>query len=57
MKLIEKISLLKWEPYTEKYFFNIEDLYRRFDGKQAINKPSRWEFSTEKMKKHEIGLT
>jgi len=25
--MLRKIELLKWEPYEEKYFFEIEDLY------------------------------
>jgi len=33
LKLIEKIMLLKWEPYSEKYFFLVDDLYTMHDHK------------------------
>jgi len=33
--LIEKIKILKWEPYTETYFFLIEDLWDHYDSPEA----------------------
>jgi len=24
---VEKIGMMKWEPYLEKYMFNVEDIY------------------------------
>lgn len=56
MRLLEKIALLKWESYTEKYFFNIEDLYLIYDAQVATNKPSKWEIATTNLKKHDMGF-
>jgi hypothetical protein len=33
--LIEKIKILKWEGYTETYFFLIEDLWDKHDSPEA----------------------
>ncbi len=29
--LLEKISLMKWQPYEEVYYFKIHDMYWTFD--------------------------
>jgi len=38
---------MAWEPYTEKYFFRIDDIWNAIDGDKASGKPSRWKFTTE----------
>jgi len=39
-----------WEPYDEKYFFLITDMYNIWDGENAADKPSNWKFTTEGLK-------
>jgi hypothetical protein len=33
--LLEKIELMRWEPYEEKYFFLINDMYEIHEGGKA----------------------
>jgi len=33
--LLEKISLMKWQPYEEVYYFKIHDMYLTFDEAEA----------------------
>lgn len=49
--------MLKWEPYEEKYFFLITDMYDILDGIQAKDAPSIWKFTTEGLKKHNMALS
>jgi len=51
--LIEKIVLLRWEGYTETYFFPITDLWEIFDSPEASNGPSKWIFSKLNAEKHD----
>jgi hypothetical protein len=54
--LVEKIKYFRWEPYEEQYFFLLEDMYDIVDGMQASDKPSKWRYTTEGMKGHDMGL-
>lgn len=48
---------MRWEPYDEKYFFLITDLYEIHEGFQAENKPSKWLFTTEGLKGHDMAIS
>lgn len=57
LRLLVKIELMKWEPYTEEYFFLINDMYDIIDGVNASDGPSRWKFTTEALNKHDMALS
>jgi len=56
LKLIDKIILLKWEPYEEMYFFLLTDLWYVYDDLDAKMGPSNWEFSKEGLKEHDEAM-
>lgn len=35
LTMLNKIELLKWEPYEEKYFFEVTDMYYITDAPEA----------------------
>jgi hypothetical protein len=43
---------LAWEPYEEKYFFRITDIWQYNDGTGASGKPSKWEYTTNNLAGH-----
>jgi len=47
---------MAWEPYEEKYIFNIKDMWTKTDGESAIYKPSKWEFTTDRLKGHTMAM-
>jgi len=48
---------MKWDIYEEKYFFLITDIYDIWDGEQAADKPSKWSFSSEGLKGHDLAIS
>jgi len=53
LKLIDKIELLKWEPYEELYFFLLSDLWSLYDDTTAQMGPSDWQFSKYDLEGHD----
>jgi len=51
--LIEKIKILRWEGYTETYFFYLEDLWEIRDSPLANYGPSVWKFTKLSAGKHD----
>ena len=49
---IEKLKLLKYEPYQEKYEFELRDVYDIFDHPGARDGPSTWSFTTSNLQGH-----
>lgn len=49
--------MLKWEPYEEKYFFLLHDMYDVLDGNVAKDAPSLWKFTTDGLKKHNMAIS
>jgi hypothetical protein len=55
--LLVKIRLMKWEPYEEKYFFLLTDIWEIEDNIKGYNGPSDWKVKTEGLNKHNIAIT
>lgn len=55
--LIEKIKLLRWEPYSEEYMFEIQDLWESFSNPMATGGPADWIFEKNGLKKHVNAIT
>ncbi len=49
--------MMKWEGYEEKYFFTLDMMWTVYDGVKAKGRPSKWYFTVEGLKGHEIALT
>lgn len=48
---------MKWEPYEEKYFFLLTDIWQIMDNKNAVDGPSNWKVKNEDLSRHNIAIS
>jgi len=53
---VEKIGMMKWEPYLEKYMFNVEDIYQTYTDDDAMGS-GEWKLETDNLKGHKRSIT
>jgi len=55
LTMLKKIELLKWEPYEEKYFFEVTDIYK-LDRDAGANALPNWKWSSEGLEGHAVAF-
>ena len=45
LKKLEKLKILKYDPFAEKYEFMISDLYEVYQSPEAPGNPSNWVYT------------